>query len=502
MTLPAPHFRSIPTQEILEGLARLHPFVLLADRAGRVEWMSGRLRERLCADPELAALGAAGHDHLLESFIAHLPHPEQLDALREDLRSRGRASRVLLDIGTPHGTQLGVDASAFAVGGAVGGAAGTDPGEPRHYVVIARPLDEARRNQQIERESFDMLSQIADRSPHGMVATDRSGYVRYANPRAAALLGHPRETLAGRPIAAVLPSSHAFADLLLKLREPTGWDGEEIERVDAQGRSSWLSVSTRPLQDAEGCANGVIVYLRDATDAYRQQQQLERKNQELEGYVDSVAHDLRSPLVSLLGFTRLLQQDYEDVLDETGRHFLDRVEQAGRTMDGLIHHLLELARIRKPAELQSLTDPRRVLQQVEAELKLRLEENEVVLVLPEAPPMMRVDATRLYQVVSNLVGNALVHGLANGPGRVEIEVIEGPDHHELVVSDDGRGIPEEEQERIFEVFHTGRGVRRCEHSNGIGLAIVKKIAEAQGGRVWVESAAGLGARFHVLFPSV
>lgn len=494
MTLPAPHFRSIPTQEILEGLARLHPFVLLADRAGRVEWMSCRLRERLCADPALSTLGAAGHDHLLETLIAHLPHPEQLDALRDDLRSRGRASSVRLDIGTGYGAEICVDASAFAVGG--------DPADAGHYVVIARPLDEAQVGQAIERESFDLLSQIVEGSPHGVVATDRAGYVRYVNPRAAALLGCATESLAGRPIAAVLPSSHELADLLPKLREPTGWDGEVIERVDAQERSSWLSISTRPLQDPNGRAQGIVLYLRDVTDPQRTQRQLERKNQELEGYVDSVAHDLRSPLVSLLGFTRLLQQDYEESLDDTGRHFLDRVEQAGRTMDGLIHHLLELARIRRPGELQSLTDPRRVLQQVEAELKLRLEENEVKLLLPESPPMMRVDTTRLYQVLSNLIGNALVHGLGGGPGRVEVEVLEGSDHHVLVVSDDGRGIPEEEQERIFEVFHTGRGVRRGDQSNGIGLAIVKKIAEAHGGRVWVRSAAGAGAHFHVLFPSV
>ena len=128
---------------------------------------------------------------------------------------------------------------------------------------------------------------------------------------------------------------------------------------------------------------------------------------------------------------------------------------------------------------------------------------------------MYCDRTRLYQVFSNLIGNALTHGFAPArgsapgqgispdqlePGCVRVEVLEHDNGHEVVVCDNGRGIPEEDQERIFQVFQTGRGVRR-EHSHGIGLAIVKKITEAHGGRVWVESTPGSGARFHLHFPT-
>ena len=116
MMLPAPQIRSIPTQEILRGLARLHPFVLLVDREGGIAWMSAGLREYLCD----AATGPAGQElgegreHLLESLVAHLPHPEQLDALREHLLRDERAGRVRLDLATPGGVRLSVEASAFA----------------------------------------------------------------------------------------------------------------------------------------------------------------------------------------------------------------------------------------------------------------------------------------------------------------------------------------------------------------------------------------------------
>ena len=175
-------------------------------------------------------------------------------------------------------------------------------------------------------------------------------------------------------------------------------------------------------------------------------------------------------------------------------------------MDALIRDLLELSRIRKSGEVQPLLDPRPVLLQIEAELKLRFEEQGVTLSIPEAPPMMRVDGTRLYQIFSNLIGNALAHGFAGKPAeladrRVSIEILDEGEYQEIVVSDNGRGVSREDQQRIFEVFQTGPAVRRGERSHGIGLAIVKKIAEAYGGRAWVVSESGQGTHFHILFPN-
>ncbi len=349
----------------------------------------------------------------------------------------------------------------------------------------------------------DLLSQIVDLSPNGVLVSDRDGVVKLANRQAAALLGRDPDSLVGSSLAALLDRSETGSELLASLHGTRNCEREEIERVHDDGRSTWISISTRALRDDDDERVGVIAYLRDVTVRREMQRQLERKNEELERYVDSVAHDLRSPLVALLGFTRLLKQDYEEVLDDTGHHFLDRVEEAGRTMEALIHDLLELSRIRRPDELAPLTDPRRILVQVASELKLRLEAAGATLVLPDETPMMRVDPTRLYQVLSNLVGNALAHGLdgEEGSGTVRVDIVERDAFHEIRVADRGRGIPECDHERIFQIFQTGTGVRRGEQSHGIGLAIVKKVAEAYGGRAWVDSRPGEGACFHVLFPA-
>ena len=146
-----------------------------------------------------------------------------------------------------------------------------------------------------------------------------------------------------------------------------------------------------------------------------------------------------------------------------------------------------------------MVDPRTVLLQIAAEMKPRLEAAEMELEFPDHPPLVYCDRTRLYQVFSNLVGNTIEH---MGPCEnrvISVEVWNERGGHHIAVRDRGRGIEPGDHERIFEVFQSlgpGSDGRR---GSGIGLAIVKKIAETHGGRVWVESESGGGANFRITF---
>jgi signal transduction histidine kinase len=227
---------------------------------------------------------------------------------------------------------------------------------------------------------------------------------------------------------------------------------------------------------------------------------LERKNAELEHCVHSLAHDLRSPLVALLGFSRLLRQDYGPALDDTGRHFIDRIEQAGETMEHLIHDLLEFSRIGQGGERRAMNDPRGVLMQIAAESKPRLDSGGFHLVIPEHPPAVFCDRTRLYQVFSNLIGNALDHMGPCDDRSITIDVWDDDEGHQIAVSDHGRGIAAADHERIFEVFQSLGPATDGRRGSGLGLAIVKKIVETHGGRIWVESERGDGATFRMTYP--
>ncbi len=191
-----------------------------------------------------------------------------------------------------------------------------------------------------------------------------------------------------------------------------------------------------------------------------------------------------------------MKQDYGKILDETGRRFLNRIEQAGANMNTMTRDLLELSIREAPCTTAKAVDPREILLQIQAELKPRLEEQGVQLELPSSPPMIQCDRTQLYQIFSNLIGNALQHmGPCEQP-RIEIEINTGADQQVIVVRDNGRGIAADAHERIFDAFHSlSRGDGR--RSSGVGLAIVKKIALAHRGRIWVDSEPGHGAAFFV-----
>lgn len=169
-------------------------------------------------------------------------------------------------------------------------------------------------------------------------------------------------------------------------------------------------------------------------------------------------------------------------------------------MEGLIHDLLELSRIGKPGERARLVDPRAVLLQLAAEFKPRLDESGIRLVLPENPPLIFCDRTRLYQVFSNLIGNAIDHMGQCERRRIEVTIAEAPSFHQITVRDFGLGIAPEHREKVFEVFQTVGSRRDTRRGTGMGLAIVRKIAETHRGRAWVEGSLGEGAAFHVTFP--
>jgi len=341
------------------------------------------------------------------------------------------------------------------------------------------------------------VAAVFDGSPEAVGVVDGAGHLRYANPPFGLLFGHPPAALVGRPVA---ECARKLAGAKTQPCESAGavLRGHFELHPQQGGEPRWVSWSASPLRDEAGVGVGAVVFLRDDTDRRRDEQQWSRRHEELEQTIRAVAHDLRSPLVSVLGFSRLLRDDFGGLLGERGTHYLERISEAGRTMETLIRELLDFARIGH-GEQRVLVDPRSVLEQLKGELKPRFDAAGASLELPAEPPLLLCDRTRLYQIFSNLIGNALDHmGPCERP-QVWVEIGEDERWHVLVVRDNGRGIDPSQHRRIFEMFHSvpREGGRK---GTGIGLAIVQKIAELHGGRAWVESTPSAGAAFHVALP--
>jgi signal transduction histidine kinase len=224
---------------------------------------------------------------------------------------------------------------------------------------------------------------------------------------------------------------------------------------------------------------------------------LKAKNAELDSFVYSVSHDLKSPLVSIEGLSSVLLSEYGTGLDADGRHLLERIQVNVQHLERLIGDLLALSRIGREARPPEDVDLGEVLDTVLEELRAPITTRGVEIVRGD---MARVRAvrTQMEQVVRNLMSNAVKYLGDTAAPRVEIQTIEGEDGVECRVRDNGIGIDRAYHDKVFEMFQRLNEVEAP--GTGVGLPIVKKIVDGAGGRIWIESARGEGTTVHFTWP--
>jgi signal transduction histidine kinase len=461
-------------RRFVDRLVTVYPLAFVTDPEARVDWASD-------AWSTLASsLRGPGDDP--RQSVSELCRRCELPSTLERMRAKGGLLRSLVELSGGDGSAQPLELSLFSIGSGGDGEACN--------IAVARPAAAP------PREAPERLT-VLDSAPQALLAVDAQGFVTYANVAAEELLHFEPDSLEGHALAALAIDAEGL-EALLRAFESGGRQEFALALRGGHGGTVSAVATAGPHRRCGGHTEGLVLSLREA--ARGPETELARRNQELEHCVNTLAHDLRSPLVALLGFSRLLRQDYGERLDETGAHFLDRIEQAGRTMESLIHDLLELSRIGKPGERARLIDPRAVLLQLSAELKPRLDAQDLRLVLPDNPPLLFCDRTRLYQVFSNLIENAVDHMGDCADRSIHVEIAQQADCNVVTVRDHGRGIAPENREKIFEVFQTLGSGRDGRRGTGMGLAIVRRIAETHQGRAWVESRPGEGAAFHVTFP--
>ena len=221
---------------------------------------------------------------------------------------------------------------------------------------------------------------------------------------------------------------------------------------------------------------------------------LQRSNEDLQQFAYVASHDMKEPLRMISSYATLLQRRYAGRLDEDADSFINFIVDGVRRMNTLIQDLLEYSRAGAGSEEQfSDVTVDTVLRNVLANLKVTMVESGAYVSWENIPKTVPYDAVRLTQIFQNLIGNAIkYHGERRPVVRIRSE--ENPDEIVFSVRDNGIGIEQEYIDKIFGIFQRLHGKEY--EGTGIGLAMVKKIVERHGGRIWVDSKPGEGSVFY------
>jgi signal transduction histidine kinase len=225
-------------------------------------------------------------------------------------------------------------------------------------------------------------------------------------------------------------------------------------------------------------------------------QRLEYSNKELESFAYITSHDLKAPLRGIATIAEWLNQDYADKLDEEGRNNLILLKQRAQKMNDLIEGILEYSKIGKTNFQAEKIDPVYLIKEV---TRLLQPQKNISIIISDSLPLLHINRTLIIQVLENLLSNAINHMEETG-GKIIVDAIRKQNECVFFIMDTGPGIDARYHEKIFEMFQTLHPDKKMKNT-GMGLAIVKKIVNNFGGRIWVESEPGKGSSFYFSFPN-
>lgn len=343
-----------------------------------------------------------------------------------------------------------------------------------------------------------VLSAVSD----GIVGLDQDGLVRFANPAASVILGYGPGELLGQNLheAVAMPGDAA---LPLNLGVDSGRIAQLFRRKD--GTAVPVEMAVTAVAES-GQSVGAVVVFRDVSERLegetRNRQLMERlaqSNQDLQQFAYIVSHDLQEPLRMVSSYIQLLGRRLGPSLTEECREFIGFAVDGATRMSRMITDLVEFSRVESRGGPMAQADMDHILADAVDNLTVAVKEAGASVIVAPGLPMVRGDASQLTRLFQNLIGNAVKFRSPERPPEIHVDAVIFDGMAEFRVADNGIGIPADCFDRIFQIFQ--RLHRRDQYDGtGIGLAVVRRIAERHGGRVWVESREGVGSVFHVTLP--
>jgi PAS domain S-box-containing protein len=376
----------------------------------------------------------------------------------------------------------------------------------RRTIELEAAEAKSREAEAARRESDERGRAIAAAAVDAIISINVQDKIIFWNRAASEMFGYTEDEILGKSVTILIPERHRAAHRagvkrFLKTREPV-----LIGRTaELQGLRKGGTEFPLELSLSTWTAKGRTYFtgiIRDISDRKEAERALAERTEELESLIQTVAHDLKSPVVSIAGLVRLLKKSMSEIPCEAKRDEI--LEQLVTTSSNMENFLKELLDGLRPDLVEPSREPvclKETAEQVVSLYRSRTEERglELKIQCESAIPTVLADKHRIAQVLDNLVGNAVKHMGDRPDPTIAIELCDNPDAVLVRVSDNGIGIPAQYRGRVFDRFFR---IKKADHDagSGLGLSIVKRIIEGHGGKIWVESEEGKGTTFYFTVP--
>ncbi len=367
---------------------------------------------------------------------------------------------------------------------------------PIELVAVARDVTLRKQMEEALRQSEATYRTLVESSPDGVLSIDAEAHVIDCNGGVCRLLGYSREEVKGKCFEELLDGvfPDILNDYLSQLTPERGLIETEFElkRRDGQKVPVWAKVVG--IRDEDGNLTRVLVYVRDIAE----RKKLEQLKDE---FIGLVSHELRSPLTVIMGSVNTALSEGERLSREEMRQLLQDAAYETESLSHILGNLLELSRAQAD-RLHLTMEPvnvRTVVRNVVDRMRHQSPTHRFSIDLPKNPPIVQADELRLERILHNLLENAVKYSPHGGVIRIFARMEE--ERLVIGVSDQGIGISLHDQAKLFAPFSRLEDQRlTVVKGAGLGLLVCRRLVEAHGGRIWVESEPGRGSTFYFTLP--
>jgi PAS domain S-box-containing protein len=374
----------------------------------------------------------------------------------------------------------------------------------KQFQVICNDITERKRAE----EKIRLFSHAVEGSVDGIAITDMKGIITYANPAVEEIHGYNKGEMLGISIISFSTNPEMANEMMSIIIKTGTWSGE-IEAIKKNKETFPVSLSLSTVRDEEGNPIAMMGAVRDITERKRAEEELiiakekaEENDRLKTAFLHNISHEIRTPMNAIVGFSSLLSEP--DIDSSTRNSYIDAIINSSNHLLSIIIDIIDISNIE--ANIVKITKSgvnlNFVIKSLYEQFLLKANEKKITMIsepgLPDKESIILTDKTKLIQIISNLLNNALKF---TRQGQVKFGYAVKDKLIEFFVSDTGLGIPEEQHQRIFDRFYQVENpVLKLYEGIGLGLAICNAYVELLGGEIRLSSTPGTGSTFYFTLP--